>query len=332
MSDFQTQIDLSQQQIDQRQHQIDLRQKQIELHKQQLDDAEKHLQNNRTKITEQQRYIALLEEYLRLAKAQKYGPSSEKLAFQGDLFDEAELEVTLSELEAELHEEDHVRPKSKTRQRGFSPSLARVRIELTLSEDEKAGAARTFFTKVKEELEFIPAKLQVLEYWQERAVFEQANGEDTLLSAQRPVHPLGKCFASITLLAQIIIGKYADGLPLYRQEAQFKRYGADLSRSVMAAWVVRLGHLINPLIDMIRHTQNTGDYLQGDETRIQVLKEPGRAAQSDKWMWVMRGGPPGKEAVLFEYDPSRAGAVPVRLLDGFSGVLQCDGYSGYGRV
>jgi len=82
----------------------------------------------------------------------------------------------------------------------------------------------------------------------------------------------------------------------------------------------------------MREVQNSGNYLQADETRIQVLKEDGKTAQSDKWMWLIRGGPPEKPSVLFAYDPSRAGTVPVRLLDEFEGILQADGYSGYGDV
>jgi len=69
-----------------------------------------------------------------------------------------------------------------------------------------------------------------------------------------------------------------------------------------------------------------------DERRIQVLKEDGKTAQSDKWMWVTRGGPLGQPCVLFEYDPSRAGLVPERLLHGLSGTLQADGYAGYNLV
>ena len=111
-----------------------------------------------------------------------------------------------------------------------------------------------------------------------------------------------------------------------------KRYGGDISRSNMAHWIIRLHDVFLPLINLIKETQLEGDYLQGDETRMPVLKETGKTAQSDKWMWVIRGGPPGKPAVLFEYDPSRAGSVPVRLLEGFKGVLQADGYSGYNQV
>jgi transposase len=194
------------------------------------------------------------------------------------------------------------------------------------------GAQSTFFTKTKEELEYIPAKLHVLEYWQEKAVFSQEDGSDKLVAAQRPNHPLDKCFASLSLLAYIIVAKYADGMPLYRLESIIKRSGAELNRSTMAQWIIRLDLVFKPLLKRIRTLQNSGGYLQADETRLQVLKEPGKTAQSDKWMWVIRGGPPGKPSVLFDYDPSRAGAVAERLLDGFSGVLQADGYSGYSQV
>ena len=296
-----------------------------------LQAHQKHLSDKNHIIFEQGKRINLLEEYLRLATVQKFGASSEKLAFQSDLFDEAEIEVALSELEEQLPEEDRVRPRKKKRKRGFSDKLQRVQIHLALTDEEKAGATKTFFTKVKEELEFIPAQVKVLEYWQEKAVFN-SGGEDVIVAAQRPAHPLGKCFASPALLAYIIASKYADGLPLYRLEGMLRRYGGDISRSNMANWIVRLQDVFQPLINLIREVQLEGNYLQADETRIQVLKEAGKTAQSDKWMWLIRGGPPDKQSVLFEYDPSRAGAVAERLLDGFGGVLQADGYSGYSKV
>jgi transposase len=280
-------------------------------------------------------YIHILEELLRWKRVQQFGASSEKSAHQIHLFDEAELEVEIDALRDQLPDdvkEEEAPPASrKRRQRGFSDTLLRERIELTLSDEDKAGASKTFFTKVKEELQFIPAQLKVLEYWQEKAVFEQ-DGEERILAAARPVHPLGKCTATTSLLAYIITSKYADGLPLYRLEHMLKRLGHEISRTSMAHWVIRLDDVFKPLVNLMREVQNSGDYLQADETRIQVLKEDGKTAQSDKWMWVTRGGPPDQPSVLFEYDPSRAGSVPVRLLDDFKGVLQADGYSGYGKV
>ncbi|BBQ25167.1 IS66 family transposase [Escherichia coli] len=299
---------------------------------QQLALKDEALQSKEEAIQRRDAHILLLEELLRLRRIQRFAASSEKL-HQLQLFDEAELEADMDALLAQLPDDlpHTAEAKAKPRQRGFSASLLRERIELTLSDEQKAGASKVFFTKVKEELQFIPAQLKVLEIWQEKAVFER-DGEEVILAANRPVHPLGKCIATPSLLGYIITSKYADGLPLYRLEQMFKRLGQEVSRTSMAHWIIRLDEVFQPLINLLREEQNHATYLQADETRIQVLKEEGKTAQSDKWMWVTRGGPPGRPAVLFEYDPSRAGSVPVRLLDGFSGVLQADGYSGYSQV
>jgi transposase len=287
------------------------------------------------------RRIELLEEMNRLMKAQKFSASSEKSKFQLNLFDETELEAQLDELFEALPEAPdenteltQARKVRQTRQRGFSANLVRERIEHRLTELEKAGADRTFFTKVKEELHYIPAQLKVLEHWQEKAVFSSKNNasEEQMIAAQRPVHPFGKCSVTTALIAHVITDKYLYGMPLYRQESKFKGLGQPIYRNNMAQWCIRCADAAKPILQLIREVQNSGNYLQADETRLQVLKEDGKTAQSDKWMWVIRGGPPGQLSVLFEYDPSRAGSVPVRLLDEFKGVLQADGYSGYSAV
>jgi len=281
-------------------------------------------------IHEQQKLIRLMEEKLRLAKLQRFGSSSEKLPFQGDFFDEAELEVALSDVEDQLPDDAPGKLPCKKRE-GFSDKLPRVRIDISLSDEEKAGASKTFFTKVKEELDIIPAQARVIEYWQEKAVFDE-DGEQHIQAAARPAHPLGKCIASVQLLAYILVAKYADALPLYRLEQILKRYGGNISRTTMANWVIRLDDVFKPLINLLREHQLEGNYLQADETRLQVLKEVGRPATSDKWMWLVRGGPPDQPAVLFEYDVSHSEEVPSRLFNGFEGVLQADGYAGYNQV
>ncbi|MCL1488224.1 MAG: IS66 family transposase [Marinobacter sp.] len=267
---------------------------------------------------------------------QPFGASSEKSAHQIHLFDEAELEVEIDALRDQLPDdvaEEEAPPASrKRRQRGFSDTLLRERIELTLSDEEKVGASKTFFTKGQGRAAVHPRSTE--RFWstgRKKAVFEQ-DGEERILAATRPVHPLGKCTATTSLLAYIITSKYADGLPLYRLEHMLKRLGHEISRTSMAHWVIRLDDVFKPLINLMREVQNSSDYLQADESRMYVLKEDGKTAQSDKWMWLTRGGPPGQPSVLFEYDPSRAGKVPVRLLDDFNGILQADGYSGYGKV
>ena len=302
---------------------------------QQLSAKDEALAQRERAIEQRDTRIEILEELLRHKKVQQFAASSEKSREQIMLFDEAELEAEIDALRDQLpddvEEQERPRASRKRRQRGFSDQLRRERIELTLGDDEKAGASKTFFTKVKEELAFIPAQLKVLEYWQEKAVFEH-EGQERMVAAPRPLHPLGKCMATPSLLAYLITAKYADGLPLYRLEQMLKRHGHEVSRTSMAHWIIRLDDVFKPLIHLMREAQNSGDYLQADETRMQVLKENGKTVQSDKWMWVTRGGPPDQPSVLFAYDPSRGGQVPVRLLDDFTGILQADGYSGYGQV
>ena len=184
-----------------------------------IDEKEHLIADHEALIAAQQKQLALLEEALRLARIGRFGRSSEKLPFQGELFDEAELEVSLEAVEAQLPEEA-LPPRKKRSRDGYSDNLPRVRIELRLSEEEKAGAQKTFFTKVKEELDIVPAKAQILEYWQEKAVFDQGDGSQQLVLAERPKHPLGKCMASVQLLAWVLVSKYADALPLYRQEGR----------------------------------------------------------------------------------------------------------------
>ena len=329
------QIQTQDQQLQAQGQQLQSHEQQIQLHEQQIQTHAQQIHTHVKTIKHHEQYIGLLEEQLNLSKVQKFSASSEKFAYQTDLFDEVELEQAIADIDALLPDElltEAAVAAKKTRKRGFSPSLTRVRVELTLTDVEKTGAARTFFTKVKEELEYIPAQLNVLEYWQEKAVFSCVNGDDYIIAAHRPVHPLGKCFASTPLLANIMVSKYADGLPLYRQESILKRYGHAVSRSNMAHWMIRLEDVLKPLMTLMRESQNASFYLQIDEARIQVLKEDGKTAQSEKWMWVTRGGPPGQPCVLFEYDPSRAGLIPERLLHGFSGTLQADGYAGYNLV
>ncbi|GMR16803.1 MAG: IS66 family transposase [Gammaproteobacteria bacterium] len=281
-------------------------------------------------IEEQQKRIALLEEYLRLARVQRFGRSSEKTPGQGDLFDEAELEVDAAELKSQLTDQAPV--KKKKPEKALSSTLPRYQIHLNLTDEEKEGAINTFYTTVKEELDIVPAKVRVLEYLQEKAVFIDHHNNKNIVAAKRPQHPLGKTIASVSLLAYIIIAKYCDALPLYRLEKILGRYGGSMTRTAMAGWIIRLHDVFMPLINLMREHQLTGDYLQADETRLQVLKEPGKSATSDKWMWLIRGGPPQQPVVLFDYDASRRAEVPSRLLDGFSGTLQTDGYAGYNKV
>lgn len=280
-------------------------------------------------IAAQQQTIALLEAQLRLARAKRFGRSSEHYDGQGELFAEEPLPAVEP---AATGTEETTSKKRRTGRKGFSKDIPREPVYLRLSDAEKAGAIETFFVHVKEELDITPAKVRVLEYWQEKAVFAES-GERRIVAAERPRHPLGKAAVSVSLLAYLIVAKYCDALPLYRLEGILARYGGSVSRTTLAHWLIRLSLQLQPLINLMRDIQLAGDYLQGDETRLQVLKEPGLSPSAKKWLWIMRGGPPGRTVVLFDYDRSRGKAVAVRLLEDFSGrYFQSDGYEGYEAI
>jgi len=106
----------------------------------------------------------------------------------------------------------------------------------------------------------------------------------------------------------------------------------DVSRATLASWMVKMGDLVEPLMDWIRDEIRRNSFVQCDETPFQVLKEPGKRAQSQSYLWVLRGGESEHPLIYYEYDPSRSSEVPKRLLCGFEGFLQTDGYEGYTAI
>lgn len=296
-----------------------------------LAEKEAQLQSQSERLKSQSDRIEILEEVVRHLKIKRFTPSSEKTnSDQFLLFDEAEL-CTDPEVEAHEKQDEEKNKNNTSKPRGrkpLSPDLPREQIFLYLTDEEKTGAKSTFFAKVKEELDIVPAKIRVLEYMQEKAVFDTQDGQ-AMVTAQMPKHPLPGSLGSISLIAHAITSKYVDGLPLYRIEKMLSRYGGDISRATLANYVMKSAQVLQPLVNLLREKQNEGRIVAMDETRIQVLKEPDKAATSDKYMWVSLGGPPDEQSVLFHYDPSRSGEVPLELLEGFKGYLQTDGYAGY---
>ena len=139
---------------------------------------------------------------------------------------------------------------------------------------------------------------------------------------------LAQCFPGRVWIAVELLLEGRDSESLQ----QLKRIGIELPRATLATWMVRAGAMVQPLINLLRERMLDYPVLAMDETRLQVLKEPGRAAQSQSYLWVQRGGPPDRPVVLFDYDASRAQSVPIRLLAEYAGFLQTDGYEGYAKA
>ena len=292
---------------------------------------------------ERDRYSARaahLQEQLNLALARRYAARSEVSPDQIRLFDEAERDVAAAEVlpEAPETETPGTRVAEHTRQRpGRRPlpeALPRVVVVHTLPESERicphdGQQLAAIGVVTSEQLDLIPARIQVLRH--ERTQYACACGQ-CIKTAPLPAQPIPKSMASPGLLAHIAVSKYQDALPLYRQEQILTRIGIDLPRATLASWMIQAGILIQPLINLLRDRLLAYDLIQMDETPVQVLKEPGKSAQSQSYLWVQRGGPPGLPVVLFDYDPGRGAQVPIRLLEGFKGFLQTDGYDAYNAV
>jgi len=290
--------------------------------------------------------IVLLEEQLRLATSRLFTPKSEKLSSlsQLDLFNEAEhLAGTGVDAQSASEGPDknvtevpaHVRERGK--RKPIDATLPRVRIEHDIPEAKKTCACGCQLTRigaaVSEQFDLIPARAQVLQHVRFKYACRSCEGTShdgsAVITATMPAQPIPKSNASAGLLAHVAASKFADGLPLYRMEGILARYKISVSRTALACWMIKAGDLLTPLINLFNDIQLAYDILQMDETGVQVLKEDGRKATAQSYMWVRRGGPPGQRVILFDYAATRAASVPLRLLEDYQGYLQSDGYRGY---
>jgi len=301
--------------------------------------TDKHAINQKN---EQLRFQVLtLTEQLNLALARRYAASSEKLSpDQICLFDEAEFDSETAagtDAEAAADDGEIMVAAHKRKKRGRKPIPAHLpRIDViheipeSMRRCDHDGQLLTEIGEViSEQLDIIPAKIQVLRHIRKKYACDCGQ---CIKTAPLPAQPIPKSMASPGLLAHIAVCKYQDALPLYRQETILQRIGVDIPRATLANWMIQAGHLIQPLINLLHERLLSYDIVQMDETTVQVLKEPGRKAQSKSYLWLQRGGPPEHPVVLFHYDPGRAAGVAKRLLEGFKGYLQTDGYDGYNTV
>lgn len=279
--------------------------------------------------------LAKLEEERRLDRARRFGASAEAGDHQYRLFDEAEAHQEASEaLDAADLIEVGAHTKRRPKRRPLPEDLPRVVVTHELTDADRICACGAEMgvigEKISEQLDVIPAQVYVLEH--HRPTYSCPKCDESIQTAPMPAQPIPKSLASPGLLAHVAVAKYADGLPLYRQSKQFERLGIDLPRNTLATYMVKVGALIDPLVDQLKRHVLDYDLIGMDETPVQVLKEPGKPAQSTSYMWVMKGGPPQQPALLYHYAPSRAQSVPEQLLSDYEGYLQTDGYVGYHAV
>lgn len=290
-----------------------------------------------------------LKEQVDLLTKKLFGKSSEKrtadIPGQLNLFNEAETEQDPEAIEEE--EEEAASPakaprKSKTVQAEKFAGIPVEKVCIDIPEDQKICSACGTPLKaigeefMRRELKFVPARLRIIEY------YSKSYACPTCEADEKPYIHKGRDYvirrlrgmASPSTVAWVMYQKFCNCVPLYRQEKDWEQYGAKIGRATLANWIImNSDELFAPMYDFFRRRLLQRVFLMADETPVQVLKEPGRRPETKSYMWVYRTGEDdGPPIILYKYSETRAGQNAVDFLDGYTGYLMCDGYSGYNKV
>ena len=281
------------------------------------------------------------EEQYRLAQKKRFGTSSETSdSVQLSLFNEVEDTAAPEQPEPTLETITYKRKKRVGQREEMLADLPVETIEYTIPEDERvcpdcAGTLTEMSTQIRKELKIVPAQVVVVEHVQHIYSCRTCQRDGittTIRTAPMPVPAFPKSLASPSAVAYVCDQKYTYAMPLNRQEQLFSRLGVGLSRQTLANWVIRGSEGLEPIYTALYGALLKHRILHADETPLQVLKEPGRAAETNSYMWLYRTGREGPPIVLYDYQTTRAAKHACRFLSGYTGWLQTDGYSGYGAV
>jgi len=251
------------------------------------------------------------------------------------------MQLTLEDLEASLAEKpEHLRPipkdpPVKPARRALPAHLPREELvhENACTCPTCGGELRRLGEDVSEMIEYVPGRYKVIRHVRPKLSCAACQ---KIVQAAAPSRPIARGLAGPGFLAHVLVSKYADHLPLYRQSQIYAREGLDLDRSTLADWVGGASELLGPLVASLGRYVLAAKKLHGDDTPVPVLC-PGRGTtkQGRLWTYVRDDKPAGSiepAAVLFRYSPDRKGERPQAHLASFVGVLQADAYAGFDRL
>ena len=265
-----------------------------------------------------------------------FGRKSEKIVVQLE-----QMELQLEELEADQAEAesvaDSVKPSAEVKPRGTRKPLPEhlprevfTHSPATDGCPQCGGSLRQFGEDVTEQLEYIPESFRVIRHVRPKFA---CSGCDKVVEAPAPSRPIQRGLPGPGLLAHVLVSKYCDHLPLYRQSEIFARQGVEIERSTLAGWVGAASDLLSPLVMALRRHAMTGMKLHADDTPIPVLAPGnGKTRTGRLWTYVRDDRPAGDEtppAVWFAYSEDRRGEHPRQHLTSFRGALQADAYAGF---
>jgi transposase len=192
------------------------------------------------------------------------------------------------------------------------------------------GRLRHLGEDVSETLEYVPARFKVIRTVRPKLSCAACS---RIVQAPAPNRPIDRGLAGPGLLAHVLVSKYADHLPLYRQVEIYQREGVELDRSTLADWVGGTSRTLQPLVDALRKYVLSAEKLHGDDVPVPVLAPGnGKTKTGRLWTYVRDDRPAGSEAaaaVWFAYSPDRKGEHPAQ---NYTGILQADGYAGFNKL
>jgi len=290
-------------------------------------------------IEDRDTLIAKLKAELAILKRARYGRSSEKIERAIE-----QLELALEDIEAGAAEavagSERIAPKPTTGRQPARQVLPDHLPRETVIHDKDcvcAGCGGTQLKRVGEDvtetLDYVPASFRVVRHVRARFACRDC---DAITHTSMLSLPIERGKPGPGLLAHVLVAKYCDHLPLYRQSEIYASEGVDIARSTMADWVGRASTLMAPLVEAVRSHVFAGDRLHGDDTPVPIL-EPGRGRtrQGRLWTYVRDGRPHGTDqppAACYFYSPDRKGEHPQSHLNCFAGMLHADGYAGFNEL
>jgi len=270
---------------------------------------------------------AFLKEELAQLKRMIFGSKKERFipadSAQASLFD-----IPQETIGPETEEIAYTREKSSKKDKAkrlLLPAHLPRKEEIIEPEDLAENSAR-IGEKITEVLEYTPGKFFVAKTV--RPVYKQKTGEIRVAELPTQVIPNGNAGASI--LAYLMVSKFIDHLPFYRQVQIFKRDGMKIPESTISGWFKKTCQLLAPLYELMASNISTSDYIQADESPIPVLssQKPGSTHKGYQWVFLL----PKCQMVIFQYHQTRGKSVPQDVLGEFKGCLQTDGYAGYDQL
>ena len=329
---------------------------------QQLGERTEQLDKRRDELNERNEHIAWLEEMLALYQAKRFKHSSETLeSLQGRLFDESKTEEAMRELQERFEEEQRkkrvqraennkaraaARPSEERPKRSPLPeNIRRVHVDVDISAEDKQamGDERSFVGwETSEQLACQEREYFVRSIRRAKYVKNQKDKTAGAINTQgikvAPVLPvmLPKAIADASLLAKIVTGKFVDALSFNRECKVLRREGVQIGYSTICSYPIQLNERLEPLKQLFYEYAAQQSLWHLDETTLQVLQEPGREPRQKSYLWALRAGPPGAQAVMFHYDERRnyeaLSAWLDKPLETFSGVIVTDEHKPYQRL